>query len=219
VSITAPAELLEEGVEGSLTFDVEFGYTGIYEALMHGLKLPTVFNDFVANDPSKNFTRRTTNGVTAYVIPVPADQLYLRFALFDALTDGDDDLDMYVYYCPTPTSCEKIGESGGPTSQERFDYYRPPAGEYEVLIHGFATDEVVGGTGAEYSFLTWWIGEVDDQGNMSVDAPGSVAAGSTDTVTVDWSGLATGTIYMGAISHNTPAGLAALTLLTILVPN
>jgi hypothetical protein len=38
-------------------------------------------------------------------------------------------------------------------------------------------------------------------------------------VTVDWSGLATGTIYMGAISHNTPAGLAALTLLTILVPN
>lgn len=220
VSVSAPAELVGEGVDGSLAFDVEFGYTGIYDARVHGLSLPLVVNAFVANDPTKTFTRRTTNGVTAHLIDVPANKLYLRFALFDALTDGDDDLDMYVYYCPVGSStCSKIGESGEPTSQERFDYYRPPAGRYEVLVHGFDTDEVAGGSGANYSLLGWSIGEVDDRGNMSVNAPSFISAGSTETLAVDWFGLATNTIYMGAISHNTPAGLAALTLLTIIVPD
>jgi hypothetical protein len=78
---------------------------------------------------------------------------------------------------------------------------------------------VVGGTGANYSLLGWSMGDVDDQGNMSIDAPGFAGAGSTETVTVDWSGLATNTIYMGAISHNAAGGLAALTLLSIIVPD
>ena len=219
VSVAAPAELVGEGSDGGLTFDVQFGYTGVYDARVHGLSLPLVINSFVANDPAKNFTRRTSNGVTAHLIDVPANQLYLRFALFDALTDGNDDLDMYVYYCPGDGTCSKIGESGEPTSQERFDYYRPPAGRYEVLVHGFATDEVAGGTGANYSLLGWSMGEVDDRGNLSVGAPNFINAGSTETVAVDWYGLATATIYMGGISHNTPAGLSALTLLTIIVPD
>ncbi len=219
VSVAAPAELVGEGTDGNLAFDVEFGYTGVYEARTHGLRLPVVIEDFVDNDPSKTFSFRATNGVTAHMIDVPANQLYLRFALFDALTDGADDLDMYVYYCPDGVTCNKIGESGEPTSQERFDYYRPPAGVYAVLIHGFETDQVTGGPGAYYTLLGWSIGEFDDRGNMSVSAPSFISAGSTEAVAVDWFGLATGTIYMGAISHNTPAGLAAMTLLTILVPN
>jgi hypothetical protein len=33
---------------------------------------------------------------------------------------------------------------------------------------------------------------------------------------VNWFNLGSQTIYLGAISHNTPAGLTALTLLTII---
>jgi len=50
---------------------------------------------------------------------------------------------------------------------------------------------------------------------MSANGPTLVNAGTTGTVTVDWAGLISNTIYLGAISHNTPQGLSALTLITI----
>lgn len=215
-SVLAPAELSSFGGTGSLSFDVEFGYSGGYSPQVHGLNLPLVLDGFVDNDPTKTFSFRSGNGVTQHVISVPADQLYARFALFDALTDGDDDLDMYVYYCGTTgASCTKLGESGEPTSQERFDVYRPAEGLYAVLVHGFETDEQAGGPGSNYQLLGWAIGINDDKGNMTVTGPAFVNAGTTGTVTVDWVNLGANTIYLGGISHNTPQGLSGLTLLTI----
>ena len=217
VSLTAPSEITSFGGTGSVDFDVEFGYSGAYMPQVHGLRLPRIDRDlFVDNDPTKTFTFRNGNGVTQVAISVPANQLYLRFALFDALTDGDDDLDLYVYYCGLDnTGCVQIGTSGGPTSQERFDLFRPPAGIYGILIHGFETDQVAGGPGAVFTLLSWAFGEVDDQGNMTVTGPGAVTAGATETITVDWSNLSPDTIYLGGISHNTPQGLAGVTLITI----
>ena len=215
-SVLAPKEITTFGGTGSVSFDVEFGYSGAYSPQVHGLNLPLVLNGFVDNDPQKTFSFRTTSGVTQHVISVPANQLYLRFALFDALTDGDDDLDMYVYYCGTDgASCIKLGESGEPTSEERFDVYRPAEGFYAVMIHGFATDEDQGGPGANYQLLGWSFGINDDQGNMNASGPAFVAAGTTQTVSVDWAGLLPNTIYLGGVSHNTPQGISGLTLLTI----
>jgi subtilisin family serine protease len=215
-SILAPDEITTFGGTGAMNFEVEFGYSGPYSAGVHGLNLPLILDGFVDNDPTKTFTFRTTDGVTQHVISVPANQLYLRFALFDALTDGDDDLDMYVYYCGTDgSSCTKIGESGEPTSDERFDQYRPAEGFYAVMIHGFATDEVQGGPGANYKLLGWAFGITDDKNNMSASGPAFVAAGTTGTVNFSWSGLLSNTIYFGGISHVTPQGISALTLVTI----
>lgn len=217
VTIDAPREITGLGAEGSGSFNVTFGYTGVYDPRVHGLRLPLIIDGFVDNDPTKTFTFRSTDGVTAHLIDVPAGELYLRFALYDAFTDGNDDLDMYVYYCADNVTCSRIGESGEPTSQERFDYFRPAAGRYAVLVHGYETDQVAGGPGANYKLLAWSVGEVDDRGNMTVDAADFVNAGSVEPVTIDWSGLVSDTIYLGAISHNTPTGLAALTLVTIVV--
>jgi subtilisin family serine protease len=217
VSLDAPGEITSFGGTGSAEFDVEFGYTGAYTPQVHGLRLPRIDRDLhVDNDPTKTFSFRNGAGVTQIAISVPADQLYLRFALFDSLTDGDDDLDMYVYYCGlNNTSCVKIGESGGPTSQERFDLFRPAGGVYGILIHGFKTDEVAGGPGAVFTMLSWAFGEIDDRNNMTVSGPGTVNAGSTETITVNWTNLLSDTIYLGGISHNTPEGLAGVTLITI----
>ncbi len=215
-SILAPAEITTFGGSGNLDFEVEFGFSGSYSPQVHGLNLPLILNGFVDNDPTKTFTFRSNAGVTQHVISVPANQLYARFALFDALTDGDDDLDMYVYYCGTTgESCSKLGESGEPTSQERFDVYRPAEGLYAVLVHGFETDEVQGGPGSNYQLLGWAFGTIDDKGNMTASGPAFVNAGTTGTVTVDWAGLGPNTIYLGGISHNTPQGLSGLTLITI----
>lgn len=215
VSLTAPAEVVSFGGTGSLEFDVEFGYTGAYAAGVHGLNLPTVARLFVDNDPTKTFTFRTGNGVVRQLFEVPENQLYLRFALFDALTDGDDDLDMYIYYCPDGNICNRIGESGSTTSQEQFNLALPAAGIYAVLVHGFETDEVNGGPGSNFSLLGWAFGQVDDVGNLGVTAPSFVAAGTTERLRIDWANLASDTIYLGGISHNTPQGLVGLTIVTI----
>ena len=215
-SIIAPSEITSFGGTGSTTFPVEFGYAGGYSAGVHGLNRPLVLDGSVDNDPTKTFSFRTDNGVTSHVISVPADQLYARFSLFDALTDGEDDLDMYVYYCGADgASCNKIGESGEPTSEERFDVFRPAAGLYAVLVHGFETDPVAGGPGANYQLLARAIGINDDNGNMSASGPAFVSPGSTANITVNWSDLLSNTIYLGGISHNTPQGLSGLTIVTI----
>jgi hypothetical protein len=218
ISVAAPGQITLFGASGNVSFPVEFGYTGAYTPIVHGLKLPLIIQGQVDNDPTKTFTFRTDNGVTAHLIDVPADQLYLRFALFNSLTDGDDnieDLDMYVYFCPDNVNCNKIGDSGEPDSDEEFNVFRPAAGRYAVLIHGFETDEVTGGPGAVYSLLGWAFGNNDDEGNMTVSGPAFVNAGSTETVTIDWNGLLPDTIYLGGISHNTQDGFAGLTIIRI----
>lgn len=216
VSIAAPEEITSFGGTGSSSFEVTFGYDGGYSPGVHGLNLPLILDGFVDSDPTKTFSFRTSNGVTSHVITVPPEQLYLRFSLFDALTDGEDDLDMYVYYCGADgTSCNRIGESGEPTSEEQFNVFRPAGGLYAVLVHGFQTDEVSGGPGASYQLLSWSIGLIDDAGNMSASGPALVAAGTTADVTIDWAGLGSNTIYLGGISHNTPQGLSGLTIVTI----
>ncbi len=215
-SILAPGEITSFGGSGSASFPVEFGYTGGYTANVHGLNQPLIVNGYVDNDPTKTFSFRTDSGVTSHIIAVPADQLYARFSLFDALTDGDDDLDMYVYYCGADgSSCNKIGESGEPTSEEQFTVSRPAAGLYAVLVHGFETDPVVGGPGANYQLLAWAVGNIDDKGNLTATGPAFVNAGDTAEIAVTWSGLLSNTIYLGAISHNTPQGISGLTIVTI----
>ena len=217
-SILAPAEITTSGGTDSLSFDVEFGYSGAYSAGVHGLNLPLVLNGIVENDPDKLFEFSPTSipGTTLHTISVPPNQLYARFALFDALTDGDDDLDMYVFYCGLDgLNCIELGASGEPTSQERFDVLRPAEGLYAVFVHGFETDPVQGGPGATYQLISWGIGVVDDAGNMTASGPAFVSAGTTGTVDFSWTGLLSNTIYFGAISHSTPQGIAALTLITI----
>lgn len=214
-SVNAPAEITASGGSGSIDVPVEFGYSGAYTPGVHGLRAPLVIDAFVDEDPDKTFSFRTDNGVTAHLIDVPAEQAYLRFAMFDELTDGDDDLDMYVYYCPDNVNCTRIAESGTPTSREQVNIQFPGAGRYAVFIHGFDTDNVAGGPGANYTLLGWAFGLVDDQGNMTANGPAFVNAGTTENVTVSWSDLASGTIYLGGISHNTPQGFVALTIVTI----
>lgn len=215
ISLTAPAEVFASGGSGELNFPVEFGYDGSYTAAVHGLRLPLVIEDFVDSDPTKTFTVREGNGVTAHLYDVPPNQAYLRFALFDELTDGDDDLDMYVYYCPDGVNCHRIGASGEDTSREQFNVLLPGAGTYAVFVHGFETDNVTGGPGAIYRIFAWQFGLNDDQGNMTVTAPGAVSAGTTENLTVNWSGLGNDTIYLGGISHNTPSGLVGITVINI----
>ena len=69
-SVLAPDEITTFGGTGSVSFDVEFGYSGTYSPRVHGLNLPLVLNGFVDNDPTKTFSFRTC---LLYTSPSPRD--------------------------------------------------------------------------------------------------------------------------------------------------
>ncbi len=224
VTLRAPDEMLLTGASGSTEIPVAFGYDGPYLADVHGLREPlsdfcSDENDmpapcFVEEDESNTFSFRFDNGVHALLIDMPPDQLFARFSLFDEYTDGNDDLDLYLFFCPG-NQCTQIAESGTFTSEEEINLTFPAAGTYAALIHGFETDPIAGGPGAEFTLFAWSVGSVDVAGNLLVTSPINVADGDRTFLDVDWGVLDPGIPYLGAISHNTPTGLYGLTILRI----
>ena len=129
-------------------------------------------------------------------ITVPAGQRYVRFALFDDFTDGNDDLDLVIYR-QSGTSYVLVGSTGGATSNEVFSIINPTAAVYRVFIHGFETD----GPDANYTLFHWIVPEAA-AGNLTVSAPSTVTEGNAYTVTGGWSGLTPGRKYLGTLTHH-----------------
>lgn len=218
VAIAAPAELHGSGTDGSLSFEVTFGYTGPYTAGAHGLNPADMQTGNVVDDPADDIDAALATcdwssfpydcvGITWHEFTVPAGAAYARFSLFDAYTDGADDLDLYVF---RRSNGAYVGGSGSGTSAEQVNVLFPAADTYEIAVHGWGTD----GPDANYTLFSWSFGLVDDAGNMTITAPPAAVIGA-DTVTVGWSGLDAGTKYLGAVSHSDGVDLLGLTLIGI----
>jgi subtilisin family serine protease len=206
VALAIPAEVHGSGVDGTLSFDVTFGYTGAYTAAPHGLEPALMTAGNVPDDPGDSFSPGGP-GTTLHMINVPAGSAYARFSLFDDYTDGNDDLDLYVYY----PNGSFAGGSGSGTSAEQVDVAFPSAGDYYVFVHGWGTD----GPDANYTLFSWSFSATPGSSNMTLTAPAAATLGATEPVTVDWSGLDAGTKYLGAVSHSDAGGLLDLTLIAV----
>jgi len=219
VYMRAPREISLTELAGQGQLGVDFGYTGDFVTGIHGLSAPGLREtSVVADDPTDNYSFRFDNGVNAHYFTLGTDELFLRVSLFDALTDGQDDLDLYLYHCPTLSTCAEVGRSGSFTSSEEIDVLQPAAGLYTVHVHGFQTDQTTGGAGANYEVLGWSLGADSDQGNLTIDAPSSAVSGDRLELDYDWGPLDPDTIYLGAVSHNTPFDVFFLTLVTANTP-
>lgn len=211
IPFLAPVEVTGTGTSGNLEFEVQFGYTGTYETTVEGLSAPFIISAAVTDDP-----------LNAYVFEPDSDRLppsvwrspelivaetdtFLRIALFNEHTDGDDDLDLYVYFCPGLVFCSLVGVGGEFDSDEQVDVLLPFPGEYFIDVHGFETDQVTGGPGADFDLFIWTVGPNDNLGNLTVITPPAAVAGETGPVSVSWSGIDHAT-HLGAITHNDGSG-------------
>ena len=143
-AVIAPEELSETGAEGSTSFDVTFGYNGAYAAGAHGLELPLLWADTVADDPNNSYVFNGPGTSIAYLWETTPGALTAKWALYDAYVDGDHDFDMYVYYCPD-FLCTLVGASAGFTSEESVRVNNPindPAIDdpYLVFLHAYETE-------------------------------------------------------------------------------
>jgi hypothetical protein len=207
VALAAPDEAHGAGTDGSLNFDVTFGYTGAYIAGAHGLVPADMQAGNVVDDPANdiNTALATGVGITVHTFTVPPGSAYARFSLFDDFTDGEDDLDLYVF----DSGGVNVGGSGSGTSAEEVNLLSPVADTYFVVVHGWQTD----GPDANYTLFNWAFGA--DESNMIVTAPAAATLGATETVSVDWTGLDAGTKYLGAVTHSDGTDPLGMTVIRV----
>jgi subtilisin family serine protease len=219
VAVAVPAEVHGSGTDGSLDFDVTFGYTGDYTAAPHGLEPADMQAGNVIDDPADDINAALDTcdwssfpydcvGITWHEFTVPAGAAFARFSLFDDYTDGADDLDLYVW---RRSNGAYVGGSGSGTSAEEVSVLFPAADVYEIAVHGWGTD----GPDANYTLFSWSFSATPGSSNMTVTAPASATLGATEPITVDWTGLTADTKYLGAVSHSDATGLLDLTLIGV----
>ena len=175
------------GTDGSVSFDVVFGYDGPYQVAMDGLVEGQLIAGAVADFD-----------VDLQFFFVPPGTTLARFATFDADVgdgNGTDDLDLQVQG-PDTAGFPFVGFSGTATSEEEVNIANPAPGLYAVFVIDFAS--APGPT--PYKLFNFNL-DGSDAGNATISAPASAVTGTTEAVTIDWSGLNPGTRYLGFLTH------------------
>lgn len=203
VALAAPTQVTSTG--GPIRYTVKFGYTGAFTATPRGLIPATTTDGSVSDDPDDEFSQ-TGKGVVYFDFVVPAGTTYTRFALFDANVSAPSDLDLYVYRQSTNT---QVGSSGGGTSAEQVNLVNPAADTYRVYVHGFAVNGSV-----NFTLFSWVLGTAN-AGNMTVSAPAAATLGASGTIDLTFSGLTTGTKYLGSVVYGGSAGMPNPTIVRV----
>ena len=214
VQLAAPASITGTGVSGSTTVSIPLGYQGSFSVAPQGLVPAVTEARTVTDDPTNNFDTDNPDanqGIQVHPLTVPAGTTLARLQLFDEFTDGDDDIDLYLYRVNGDGTQTLVGESAGGTSAERVELVNPQAGSYKLYTHGWQTD----GTSASYTLFRWLVGSTA-AGNMTTTSNTSTATvGGSADVTVAWSGLTSGTKYLGRVSYRDGVGEIGGTIVSI----
>src|SRR5829696_856320 len=214
VRLAAPAAITGTGTSGSATLAVQLGYQGTFAVAAQGLVAAMTDTRTVSDDPTNNFDTEapdSNQGIQVHSFEVPAGTTLARFQLFDEFTDGNDDIDTYLYRVGTGGALTLVGSSAGGTSAERIDLSTPAAGTYRLYAHGWQTD----GTNAVYTLFNWLVPSTAE-GNMTVASSTSAATvGGKADVTVSWSGLTASTKYLGRISYSDGSSEIGSTIVSV----
>ena len=202
VPLAAPTEVSSNGAP--INYAVKFGYTGAFTAAARGLVPAVTTTGSIVDDPGDNFTPVPSEFVKAISVSIPAGTTHARFSTFDADVPAGTDIDLYVYRGAT-----LVGASGGGTTAEEVNLRNPAADTYTVYVHGFN----VAGT-VNFKLFTWLLGGTA-AGNMTVTAPPSATLGATGTINLSFSGLASGTKYLGSVAYSGATGMPNPTIVRV----
>jgi hypothetical protein len=203
VALAAPASVSSTG--GAVSYPVTFGYTGSFTAAARGLVPAVVTSDSVADDPSDGACSLTAPNAKLIPVVIAPGTTYARFALFDADVSPGADIDL----CVADSAGTIVGSSGSGTSAEEVNLLNPAAGNYTVVVQGWG----VAGS-SPFKLHTWLLGSAD-AGNMAVTAPASATVGTTGTIGLSFSGLATGTKYLGSVAYSGASGMPNPTIVRV----
>jgi hypothetical protein len=201
VPLAAPAEVFSTG--GAINYNVKFGYTGSFTAAARGLVPAVTTTGSIQDDPGDSFSV-TGPGVVAIPVTIPAGTTHARFSMFDADVPPGSDIDLYVYRGPT-----LVGASGGGTTAEEVNLLNPAADTYTVYVHAFNVTGTV-----NFKLFSWLLGGAP-AGNMTVTAPATATLGGTGTIGLSFTGLTSGTKYLGSVAYSGSTGMPNPTIVRV----
>jgi len=201
----APTTVAGSGVSGSASFDVSFGYTGSYAAAPHGLVADAPTSGDIGQDPDQTYPSGDDGAGGVHKIDYPiAGGLFVRWEM---VIPGDDDIDLFL----EDSSGTIIAASTNGGTDELIELMLPADDTYTMVVHGWS----VPNEPLPY-ILHYWEVPLASGGSLSVDsAPASADVGATETVDISWSGLSSGTDYLGAVSHTGDVGFMGVTLVEV----
>ncbi|TFW16852.1 S8 family peptidase [Duganella callida] len=214
-AITAPELLTADLASGSKLVSVATGFAGKLGIKAGGMQevkrtaltvspAPTGTADTLAQAAAS--CNAGVPGVTLLPFSIPADTVVARFETFARDIDGDtagrQDVDLALM-----KDGKLIDYSMLVGSNESITRAAPAPGEYQLCVIGY---DLQPGSVAKLSVSSAIVPR-GDNGSLKVAAPPRVYAGSTSTMGVSWSGLASGKRYIGAIGLLDPSGNAAAT--------
>ena len=202
VALAAPLQVASTGA--AISYPVTFGYTGAFTATARGLVAAVTNPGTVADDPTDSTCSLTSPNAQQIPVAIPASTTYARFSLFDADVTPGADIDLCVFNGVT-----LVGLSGSGTSAEEVNLLNPAAGSYTVVVQGWG---VVGSS--PFKLHTWLLGSAN-AGNIVVTAPASATTATTGAIGLTFSGLASGTRYLGSVAYGGAAVMPNPTIVRV----
>ncbi len=201
---SAPVEITGSGVDGSTSFDVQFGYTGAYAAVPHGLTPATETNDTVNQDPDQTFDPGdvATGGANAHTFDL-SDVGVFRVAIPPEATGPENDLDVYVY----DPDGNPVASSTQAGTDEEVTIQDPMDGTWTVYVHGWQVVD-----DGSYTLYSWAVTNATG-GSLVANGPSSATNGSVGTIDLSWTG-ATGW-NLGAVDHTEGSTVLGRTLVDV----
>jgi hypothetical protein len=198
VPLAAPAEVT--GNAGGISYNVKSGFAGTLDFAARGLVPAVTTAATVAQDPDQTFDPAVATGTFSMTFTVPAGLSLLRVGIDEGfITPSGTDLDVYLFRGTT-----FVGQAADGDSNEMVTLTNPTAGVYTVFVHGFNTN----GPSANFTLFNWQV-PTTSAGNMTVPASTAVTTGATVPVNLSFTGLASGTWYLGQVVYGNPGTIGS----------
>jgi len=198
VPLAAPAEVT--GNAGGISYNVKSGFAGTLDFAARGLVPAVTTAATVAQDPDQTFDPAVATGTFSMTFTVPAGLSLLRVGIDEGfITPSGTDLDVYLFRGTT-----FVGQAADGDSNEMVTLTNPTAGVYTVFVHGFNTN----GPSANFTLFNWQV-PTTSAGNMTVPASTAVTTGGTVPVNLSFTGLASGTWYLGQVVYGNPGTIGS----------
>lgn len=200
-SVLAPTEVSGEGTSGSTTVDVTTGANVDIpidaQGLAQGILTPN------AEDPTLPYTAIAIQGGEG---DHPHEVIEgTTFARFDAAPTEEDpvtDLDLYLYYSPTPSTdlddYQLYTYSATAAAAESIELTDPPVGYYYTVVDYYSTPE----GGVPYTDIAYMLNPETNVGNLTA-VPSTIdgAVGTETSYDLRWGGLAPDSFFLGFIYY------------------
>ena len=161
-----PGEIDVSGADSEATFDVDFHYTGSYEAKAHGLEPATITSSNVAQDDFV-FITFPLSGAAFFRAALPP------FSVEDPMVD----LDLYLF----DPDFQIVDSSKNWYTDDAVEVTQPTDGNWTVVVYGWDTVEPTVGFD-----LYSWIISLTPGGSLSVSAPELVEPDTSVAIGVSW---------------------------------